>query len=459
MTRIVLVGYRGSGKTTVGALLAGALGVPFYDTDALIEERAGMPIPAIFENSGEEGFRRLERSVIASLAGQEGVISTGGGAITDPDTVALLRRGGPVVFLSAPADVLHSRIRGSARPALTSLPPDDEIRTVLAARMPAYIGASDCCIDTRAISPREVCRRVRSAVTGGTLSETDRARGLAFLEKTPLPPEEVKGLKNFLDKQTRADMRLCAVIGNPCLHSKSPALFNHLFSRSGLTYWYTRIQWPSIGPVMNCARALDIKGLSVTIPFKSAVMPFLSDIEPHAAAIGAVNTVVRCGDRAYGHNTDWLGVREPLAGMQPCPAVVLGAGGAAAAAVYALMDLGMDVTVLARTPDAAAALAQRFGAGSGPLTAFDRIDPDLVINATPVGMGDGKSVLEEHQLRPGMTVFDLVYTPPETPLLRFARRHGCRCIGGRQMFVAQASAQFRLFTGIRADQDLIREVI
>ncbi|KQC05365.1 MAG: bifunctional riboflavin kinase/FMN adenylyltransferase [Methanoculleus sp. SDB] len=458
MMRIVLVGYRGSGKTTVGTLLAGALGIPFIDTDALIEERAGMSIPEIFR-SGEENFRMLERSVIASLAGQGGVISTGGGAVTDPVNVALLRHGGPVVFLFAPADVLGNRIRGSTRPALTPLPPDEEIRTVLLKRMPAYVGASDCCIDTEAIDPGEVCRRVRQAVAGGTVPETDRSDGFAFLKKTPLPPEELEGLKKFLDEQTRADMRLCAVIGNPCLHSKSPALFNHLFSRSGLKYWYTRIQWPSLGPVMDCARALDIKGLSVTIPFKSAVMPYLSDIDRHAAAIGAVNTVVRCGDRAYGYNTDWLGVRQPLQGMEPCSAVVLGAGGAAAAAAYALGDLGMDTTILARNPGAAEALAQRFGAGSGPLTDFDRIDPDLVINATPVGMGDGKSVLEEHWLRPGMTVFDLVYTPPETPLLRLARRHGCRCIGGREMFVAQASAQFRLFTGIRADPGLIREVI
>ncbi|NYT05778.1 MAG: shikimate dehydrogenase [Methanomicrobiales archaeon] len=459
MTRIVLTGYRGSGKTTVGALLAEMLQVPWYDTDAMVEEQAGMPIPGIFAEEGEAGFRAREHAVIASLAGRDGVISAGGGAVVNPGNVALLRRGGTVVFLSAPPEVLEARIRGSPRPPLTGLSPDREIRTVLAERMAAYRGAADICVPAGEMAPEKVASAVLSAVTRGMVTPTDREQGLAFLAGTPLPPAERDVLTSRLRAPGEAPVRLCAVIGNPCLQSKSPLLFNHLFSSAGLMYYYTRIQWPDIDAIMACAAALDMKGLSVTIPFKAAVMPYCQTVDPHAAAIGAVNTVVRCGGELSGYNTDWIGVARPLAGVPADTAVVLGAGGAAASATYALAGLGMDVTVLARRREAAAACAARFGAASGSIDEFDAIRPDLVVNATPVGMGDGKSPLEKGLLRPGMVVFDLVYTPPETPLLRFARRRGCRCIEGRRMFTAQAAAQFRLFTGMEADPHTIREVI
>jgi len=170
--------------------------------------------------------------------------------------------------------------------------------------------------------------------------------------------------------------------------------------------------------------------------------------------------VVWCGGRSYGYNTDWIGIREPLADARGSKAVVLGAGGAAAAAVYALRSLSMEVTVLNRTVGAAEALAGRFGCASGPLEAFDRLDPGVVINATPVGMEpDTRSLLKKTQLKPSMTVFDLVYTPPETPLIRLARTTGCRVIPGTELFVRQAAAQFAHFTGISAPLELVRSMV
>ena len=175
-----------------------------------------------------------------------------------------------------------------------------------------------------------------------------------------------------------------------------------------------------------------------------------------------MNTVVRCGGRLHGSNTDWLGVRAPLAHLagRGCRAVVLGAGGAAAAAVYALGSLGMDVTVLARDAGRAAALASRFGAASGSLAAFDPAGTDVVVHATPVGMApDTASLLEESQLRPGMTVFDLVYTPAETPLLERARRAGATVVPGTALFAHQAAAQFEAFFGIRVPISVIEEAL
>ncbi|MDD1707106.1 MAG: bifunctional shikimate kinase/shikimate dehydrogenase, partial [Methanoregulaceae archaeon] len=188
-------------------------------------------------------------------------------------------------------------------------------------------------------------------------------------------------------------------------------------------------------------------------------MEELSVIDSPAYAIGAVNTVVWCGGESFGYNTDWIGIRDSLADRKGSRAVVLGAGGAAAAAVYALKSLDMEITVLNRTVRNAEALGERFGCRSGPPELFDHVSPDIVVNATPLGMSPNtKSPLKKEQLRPSMTVFDLVYTPPETPLIRFARNSGCSVIHGTEMFVRQATAQFRHFTGIGAPLELVRSM-
>lgn len=170
---------------------------------------------------------------------------------------------------------------------------------------------------------------------------------------------------------------LFAVIGNPCLHSRSPELFTALFAACGVDGVYTRIEWPDLDAIMALVQSVGCKGLSVTIPFKSDVMSYCDEITADAQAIGAVNTVVRCGDRCVGTNTDWTGIRQPLSGTPPPGhAVVFGAGGAARAAVYALQDLGgMEVTVLNRTEERAGVIARHFGCEYGTPAAYDPEKP------------------------------------------------------------------------------------
>ncbi|RXE55246.1 riboflavin kinase [Methanoculleus taiwanensis] len=442
--KIVLTGYRGTGKTAVGRRLAHRLGLPFADTDALIEEKAGIAIPEIFEQRGETAFRRIEREVIASLRNFNGVVSTGGGAVTDPANVAMLRRDGTVVLLTADPAVIEERIRGSDRPGLTVLPLRDEIREVLRERRLAYLSSADVCIDTGSCSVGETVEKLAALLTavpampGGFSVPGDL---MAVRERDPLT-------------------RICGIAGNPCSHSRSPALYNRLFEEYGLHYYYTRFEWPTVEPIVRLARALDVRGLSVTIPFKQDIIPFLDEVDADAAAIGAVNTVVQCGGRLHGFNTDWLGVKMPLEHRRGARAVVLGAGGAAAATVYALRDLDMAVTVLNRTRERARILAERFGCAWGGFDEFEGRDTDVVVNTTPVGMEDARrSPLPADRLERGMTVFDLVYTPPETKLIREARMMGCETIPGTEMFVHQAAAQFRLITGIAVDAACVREMM
>ena len=452
--KIVLVGFRGTGKTSVGRILARHLRVPFHDTDALVEQRAEMPIPEIFRRAGEAHFRALEREVIASLRDAEGVIGTGGGAVCDPANVANLRWHGTVFLLSAAPEVCHRRIAGSDRPGLTDLPPEEEVRMLLDRRKDTYLGAADACIDTGASTPAGVAEAILRQIRGeSVLSPDERGERNDLLVKFGL-----SALREEIDRDP--DLRVCGIAGNPCAHSRSPLLYNRLFTHFGMNYRYTRFEWPDAETIVRLANLLPLKGLSVTIPFKTDVVTLIDEVDEHAAAIGAVNTVVRCGGKLYGHNTDWLGVRTPLAHRRGGRAVVLGAGGAAAAAVYALRTLDMKVTVLARTPGAARRFAERFDCRWGGLEEFKGSDADVVVHATPVGMEpDTRSLLAPCDLERKTTVFDLVYTPPETPLIRAAREAGCEAIPGTEMFVHQAAEQFRLITGIAVSPALIKEML
>ena len=456
--RIVLCGFRGTGKTEVGRVLSHLLDLPFTDTDMQIEQASGMTIHEMMRTHGEAHFRERERHIIASLGPEDAVISTGGGAVMDPVNVERLRRGSVMVLLEADEKAIRERIERSTRPPLTTLPLREEIRMLLTAREPFYVSASDICINTQGKNSNEVALAIAHFLSNGDNSPATRGQVVRFLETSGMDAPELAEARELLTGDAYNPVnRFYAITGDPCMHSRSPPLFNALFARYGIPAFYTRLQHPDSGAVMHLARELPMKGLSVTIPHKTAIMAGLDRIDHHAAKIGAVNTVVFCGRRAYGFNTDWIGIREPVRDLRGARAVVIGAGGAAAAAVYALMDLQMEVTVLNRTAERAEDLARRLGSHSAPLSAFGTLTPDLVVNATSVGMDpDRRTPVPKELLSKGMTVFDLVYTPPDTTLIRDARAAGCRTIPGTEMFIRQACAQFRHFTGIEVPVDLAR---
>ncbi|MDD1664425.1 MAG: bifunctional shikimate kinase/shikimate dehydrogenase, partial [Methanomicrobiales archaeon] len=321
--RIVLTGFRGTGKTTVGRIVADRLGIPFIDTDKLIEERAGMKIPAIFRDRGEAAFRDLERQVIASLPRDGIVVSAGGGAILDPANVAHLRRGSLVFLLGADDETIIRRIGGSDRPSLTGRPLSEEVGELLRVRKAAYIRAADFCISTSGKSPAEAAGEMTRLLSEGSFSPGSREAGRRFLEGLPVPDRDRATLSSILSWNGDSLTGICGITGYPCSHSRSPALWNQLFSRYGLPYFYTAFEWPAIAEVIRAARDLGVRGLSVTIPFKEEVMGYLDEVDGDARAIGAVNTVVQCGGVLSGSNTDWLGVRAPLEDLRGARAAVL----------------------------------------------------------------------------------------------------------------------------------------
>jgi shikimate dehydrogenase len=435
--------------------------VQFLDTDALIELKTGRSIPDIFHEDGEERFRDIEREVIADLPPADAVISTGGGAVVDPVNMMHLRRNSTVVLLTADLATIEERIARSPRPPLTNLPLQEEIAEMLERRRQNYAASSDLCIDTSGITPATAAVTVNDRIRKGVATPSARKEALSIFRGGRLPAPALRRLEEILtDPPADPLTRILGVAGYPALHSRGPRLFNALFTEYGLNCHYTFFEDPDIAKIMQLARSIDARGLSVTIPFKQDVMEHLDEVHHAAQDIGAVNTVVFACGSATGYNTDWIGVRKPLVSLKGSKAVLLGAGGVASAAAFALVDLEMDVTILNRTPEKAKDLAVRSGCRWAAWDTFDQIRPDLVVNATPLGMEpDTRSPLRDEQIYPDLTVFDLVYTPPVTPLIEMALAKGCKTITGTGMFIEQAKEQFWLFFGIDVPSETIRKYL
>ena len=258
---------------------------------------------------------------------------------------------------------------------------------------------------------------------------------------------------------------LCGVILHPAGHTRSPAMHNAAFEALGLDAIYVAFDVPpaDLGAAIEGVRALGIRQLAVSIPHKVAVMAHLDEVDETARRIGAVNTVTRETDRLVGSNTDWQGAvtaLEQVSGtrLSGSRAVVLGAGGAARAAVFGLLARGAEVTILNRTQSKAAELGRALGAKTtGGLGEIGDLEWDVLINATSVGLREDVSPIPANTLRDGAIVMDAVYEPAETRLLQDARKRGARTVPGKWWLVHQAAAQLECWAGQPAPIDVMAE--
>jgi len=257
--------------------------------------------------------------------------------------------------------------------------------------------------------------------------------------------------------------KVFGVVGDPIAQSLSPYTMNTAFRRENVHGVFVRLHARKMDDLMACVREIPIHGLSVTMPYKQEIVPHLHNSDVWTQQTGACNTVVRGQDgRLFGFNTDVAGVLVPLeehVSLDGAKALVLGAGGAARAAVFGLKSRGAEIFILNRTPQTAQALARKAGAKCIKRTDLARMEFDVIINATPVGMGNPKqSPLEEKELRTKV-VFDMVYTPYETRLLKMARAQNLIAISGVEMFVAQGARQFEIWTGKPAPVEEMRQEV
>nr|WP_104987143.1 shikimate dehydrogenase [Sorangium cellulosum] len=238
-------------------------------------------------------------------------------------------------------------------------------------------------------------------------------------------------------------------------HPVSTGAAMHLagYRALGLDFTYIPFSVTDVEGATRGMRALGIRGLGVSMPYKQAVIPLLDEIDPVAARIGAVNTIVNDEGRLKGYNTDWIGaVRalEEVAQLGGARVLLLGAGGAARAVAFGLAERGASVTVANRDLDKARQLAAAIGGAAAPLDreAFSA-DHDVLVNATSRGMADvdPRSPVPEEALREDLLVMDIVYKPMLTELVEAARRRGATAVHGGRMLLHQAAEQFRLYTG------------
>jgi shikimate dehydrogenase len=254
------------------------------------------------------------------------------------------------------------------------------------------------------------------------------------------------------------------VIGNPVRHSLSPAIHNAAFRGKGVNAIYLAFEITDLKDCIKGIHSLGIKGLSVTIPFKSDIILLLDEMDDLARRIRAVNTVVNKEGRLIGYNTDAIGALKALEEkieVSDKRAVIIGAGGAARAIGYILKQKGAEVIIANRSLDRGMGLCRELDC---EFIKFDKLpytDTDILINTTPVGMLPhvDSSPVPENVFKEGMVVMDIIYNPFKTRFLAMAETRGCQIINGLPMFIYQGAEQFRLWTGIEAPVALMTEAV
>ncbi|MCF7955234.1 MAG: shikimate dehydrogenase [Phycisphaerae bacterium] len=328
------------------------------------------------------------------------------------------------------------------------------------------------CMGEDGLISRVLAKKYGSLVTFGCLSdEASTAPG-------QLGVKELKELYRW--DHIDANTKVYGVIGCPVGHSLSPAIFNACFDRQGVNAVYLPILVKGEKGLFNEfmgnieSRETGFSGFSVTIPHKANALDYVdlsgNQIEPLAATIGAVNTLkIGFGGLVSGFNTDYAGAMNALLaemgigkhGLHNIKAAVVGAGGVARAIGAGLTDVGARVVIYNRTVAKAKSLAEEFKCSYASIDKVGAIDAGVVINCTSIGMHPkvDASPVPAESIKSDMVVFDTVYNPLETLLLKFAKDAGAKTVTGAEMFVRQAMAQYKIFTGKEADEELMRQTV
>ncbi len=365
-------------------------------------------------------------------------------------------------------DAIHARLAAQdadvVKLATMANHPCDNLRMLeLVARSP--IPTVGMCMGDIGVPSRILTGRFGAPFTFATFN-SERA-----LAPGQLSFEEMREIYNY--DEIGPDTEVYGVIGDPIGHSLSPLIHNRAFRQLKLNKVYVPFRVPpeSLSAFLAEARSFGLRGLSVTIPHKEAVLPYLQQRHESVLGIHAANTIMFDGTELVGINTDYQAALESLekavaeieehSGIAGCTALVLGSGGAAKAVAYGLKKRGADVQISSRTAENGERLAQYLDCAACPWDRRGSVQADIVVNCTPLGMHPkvNDSAMEKSWLRPGAVVFDTVYNPENTLLIKDAASRGCYTVTGVDMFVRQAALQFQLFTGEEAPVDVMRDTL
>lgn len=262
-------------------------------------------------------------------------------------------------------------------------------------------------------------------------------------------------------------MDIYGILAHPANHSLSPAMHNAGFQALGMNaeYEYFDVKPEDLANFIQKVRDEDIKGLSVSKPHKETIIELLDIVDAVAHTIGAVNTVINKDGELHGTNVDWIGVQEALlenTKIEGKNIVVLGAGGAARAAVFALkQNHAGKITVLNRTISHAEELAREFECEFGELTDFPTVHPNIVIQATSAGLNnkDGVEIIPKDELNSSMIIMEMIYTPLMTRILKDAKVQGAKIITGERMLLHQGYAAFEMWTGKEPPRETMEHTV
>jgi 3-dehydroquinate dehydratase/shikimate dehydrogenase len=288
-----------------------------------------------------------------------------------------------------------------------------------------------------------------------------------------LPYQELRDLYHY--EELNQETTVYGIIGNPIGHSLSPLIHNHSFLEQKINAVYVpfQITGENVPGLFRLAPELGLQGLSVTIPHKVAVMDELTKMDPAVEKIGACNTVVFRQEERIGYNTDYMaavsGIEHAFGGnmtddtsvLKNKTALILGCGGVGKALAYGLKNRDVFVTLTDMNSENAVALAAHLGCERLNWEMRESLQPDILVNCTPLGMypKTDETPYSKASLRSRMTVFDAVYNPEHTLLIKSAEEKGCRTVTGVEMFVGQACVQFKLFTGQKASAAVMRNLV
>lgn len=434
MKNIMLIGMPGSGKTTLGKLAAAKLELQFVDMDAYIEESLGKKVSDIFAEMGEGYFRGLESASAAIIGQTKGqIISTGGGFVLRENNITEAKKHAVLVFIDRPVEAIAENFNFADRPLLNTV---EELQKMYEARIAKYRNAADYVLDAK-----------------GTVEEsTDKLCRLI--------------------SQIYLTSPMFTVIGDPIAKSLSPQIHLPLLYHycEEPVYEKTLVLPDELEEFVDFVRKQGIDGFNITMPHKTAIMPYLDVLDEHSSFIGAVNTVVNKSGKLYGFSTDGEGFLLSLQheGISPENKNILiaGSGGAAKAVAYSLaLEHCASVTVLDRVPQKAAELCHMLQQAVPELkteyAALQDIEQyaplaDIFINATPLGMEGGAewSDLGFVDMLPKTAfVHDLLYYPRVTELMKKATDAGLKSKNGLDMLIFQAFAADELYLGIPLDYE------
>ncbi|MCP4189884.1 MAG: shikimate dehydrogenase [Planctomycetaceae bacterium] len=274
-------------------------------------------------------------------------------------------------------------------------------------------------------------------------------------------------------EQITKETEVYGVIADPIGHSLSPVIHNVAFQELELNKVYLPFRVPreELSQFLQDCPDIGIRGLSVTIPHKESVLAHCTKVDPAVEGIGAANTLVFQDDQIIGYNTDYRAAMDSLAEVMKLPdqekplggktALILGAGGVAKAIAYGLTRRGANVIVAARSPERATMFSETLNCKVIDWELRHTLNADILFNCTPIGMHPNvdETPFEKNRLRPAMTVFDTVYNPEQTLLIKHAKEKHCVVVTGVDMFIRQAALQFQYFAGKPAPTDLMRDVL